>query len=214
MNYKVRYVIINSNEIFNLTDQHYLPEVSSKFMKDDRWWSEPKFEELRDIINDYYIKRYDELTGHYSNLEKSILEKGFLNPVLITAGPPQMRKMKEIPPYLRSNPENLLLSEHLGGSRIYIAQKYDMDIPCIVSDFVNRFEDAEELKTCDEIIAKFETPDAFHSITFTNKGVHTTTKTFIHIPDPSYTFSNQSKARSMVVREILKLVDKWVKQNK
>lgn len=71
-----------------------------------------------------------EKADFYSRLEKSLLEEGFRNPVVLTA-----TKEKVVP--------------RLGGSRIYIAQQNDWDVPAIIADFDNIFVNFIEISVSD-----------------------------------------------------------------
>jgi hypothetical protein len=75
--------------------------------------------------------------GFYTKLEASILEEGFRNPIFCNA-------IKEG------------TFSRVGTSRLWIAKKHGLDIPCIIADYVNRYPDFEELKTEEEIRSKFK----------------------------------------------------------
>ena len=47
---------------------------------------------------------------------------------------------------MASDDKNVIICDRHGGSRLWIAQKYDLDIPCMVSDFCNMFPEYKSLK--------------------------------------------------------------------
>ena len=96
-----------------------------------------------------YEDELNKICGHYSKLEESILNEGIRNPVVITCGYPKKRSIKHVPPEMLEKPESslLLLEGTTGGSRLHIAQKYNMVIPCFVNDWTGRFDRAPEITT-------------------------------------------------------------------
>jgi hypothetical protein len=54
-----------------------------------------------------------------------------------------------LPPELRNIPESglLLLEGTTGGSRLYIAQKYNLTINCIVNDWTGKFSRSPQITT-------------------------------------------------------------------
>lgn len=84
------------------------------------------------------IKEQNEENEFFIQLEKSILEGGIVNPVGIVA--------KENEVYIT-----------YGGSRLMIAQKHNMDIPCIIADFDNVFPKAKVI-TEEEVASYFKNP--------------------------------------------------------
>ena len=68
----------------------------------------------------------DKQMGFFAKLEKSILRDGFRNPIVISAS-----KKK--------------ITTRYGGSRLMVAQKHNLHIPCIIADFDELFPDAVRL---------------------------------------------------------------------
>jgi hypothetical protein len=60
-----------------------------------------------------------------------------------------------IPREIMDENKTLLICRMLGGSRLWVAQKNDLEVPCIVSDFCGKFE-GEKLKTKEEILSCFK----------------------------------------------------------
>jgi len=95
----------------------------------------------------------DKICGHYKRLEQSILAEGFRNPIVITCGAPRKRSWDNVPPEMHNiDPQKMLFLETtVGGSRLWIAQKYNMNIPCLVNDWTGRFIHFPDLKSLDDI---------------------------------------------------------------
>ena len=102
----------------------------------------------------------DEICGHYKRLEKSILAEGFRNPITITCGPPKKRSWDCVPPEMhKTNPKKLLFLETtVGGSRLWIAQKHNMTVPCLVNDWTGRYQTHKELTDVEEIKKLYADP--------------------------------------------------------
>lgn len=103
-------------------------------------WSEEGRAKREKIISEFEAG-LDKICGHYKKLEKSILSEGFRNPIVVTCGPPRKRTWDNVPPEMRNidAQKMLFLETTVGGSRLWIAQKYNMTIPCLVNDWTNRF---------------------------------------------------------------------------
>lgn len=141
--YKVYYAMIPAREIFGMVGR-----CGGGYNTIWVDWSE-EGRRKRDLIMQEYEEGLDEICGHYRELESSILQEGIRNPVVITCGPPKKRPMECLPPEMRcADPKNLLLLETtMGGSRLHVCQKHDMEIPCIVNDWTGRFRGFAEIKT-------------------------------------------------------------------
>lgn len=102
------------------------------------------------------------ICGHYPKLEASMLAEGMRNPLIITCGQPLRRTLNHLPPELRSMDQSrwLLLEGTSGGSRLWVAQKHDMVIPCFVNDRTGRFAGAETIATVEQALAKYQDPPA------------------------------------------------------
>jgi len=53
---------------------------------------------------------------------------------------------------MQQNKSKILICFSSGGSRLWVAQKHNLDVPCIVADFVNRFPEGRILKTERDIL--------------------------------------------------------------
>lgn len=114
-------------------------------------WS-PEGRQARELIMKEYEEELNKICGHYEKLEKSILQEGIRNPVVITCGLPKRRTIKNLPPEMLEQPESnlLLLEGTTGGSRLHVAQKHNLTIPCIVTDWTGRFKGSTEIITEDQ----------------------------------------------------------------
>lgn len=180
LNYKIRYAVIKSENIINLCgpDYLYIPKNNSE-------------EELIKVktFKNNFIKFMDEKINFFNNLEKSILDNGVLNPILITTGYPQWFDFKNLKPEHKSiKQKDFICCEILGGSRLYIAQKFKMLIPAIISDFEDVFTDAIELFNEDDISKCFENPP--NTIKITEKGIRMSTLEQIHLEEKFKDYNN------------------------
>lgn len=140
MKYGVYFQKINSRKIYN---------------KVGPWdWADDGFRKSK---REYLY--YDNLDW-YINLEQSIIESGFLNPILVVSGELSRNDWLSIPEYGR----NLgLICNYIGGSRLFIAQKYDFDIPCIISDLNGKWSHLKNLYHTSELYDYFyDRPDKFY----------------------------------------------------
>jgi hypothetical protein len=85
------------------------------------------------------IERLNEKNNFYNNLEESVLREGFKNPILVNYHKCDPIMLKSLPKTIQNTPKRFVVCDFLGGSRLYIAQKHNMDIPCIVSDWKGDF---------------------------------------------------------------------------
>ena len=151
MIFNIKYVTLSSLSIINMCGPS----------KDPMGWTPEIIEQRKEKT----LRRLSigSTKTFFNNLEKSILEEGFRNPIIVTAGffseayktvdgDKNFKQFKRrIHPALRDDMENLLTCERVGGSRLYLAQKHGLDIPCIVNDFVGRIEGGQELNTIEEV---------------------------------------------------------------
>ena len=117
-----------------------------------------------------FIDESNQKIQYYPKLEKSILDEGFINPILVLAGGPkwyidfvkdlylidgpfQDRPEREIA--LTRSDENQIITGQLGGARLLIAQQHNLDIPCIVQDYNDSFPDIKEISNLAEFKSYF-----------------------------------------------------------
>ena len=136
MDYKVRYVILNSNLIFN--------------------YNAP---------TEKIIEERNARDGFYNHLETSIIEEGFRNPIVVVSGFHQKgNNIGKFPKHMQNS--DPLYCRDCGCSRLWVAQKHDMDMPCLIADGNNRFEDQITLETEDEVLSYVD--DEISYIRFAN----------------------------------------------
>lgn len=114
--------------------------------------------QMRDIITREYEEAMNQLCGHYSRLEASMLREGMRNPIIVTCGPPRRRTLDHLPPEIRNRrPAQIMIMESLtGGSRLWVAQKHDMAIPILVNDWTGRFQGMAQLTTIAQVREHFQ----------------------------------------------------------
>lgn len=207
----VRYAVLPPGRIFNLTSPRYLPEISLKWA--GRYhWHHFKYDPLRDIIEAHYVRRFNEVSGHYDRLLESVEREGFRNPIMVAGGRLERRRPSELPPAVR-NKENLLVSEYLGGSRLWAAQRLGIEVPCIVNDYTDVLPDAEVLPNINAVLAKFT--DAPRRFDMPRKGPVTINNLpFMHIPEEErYSMEGQILVRRAIVAECKQKVTEWLAEN-
>lgn len=131
----VVYTEIDPAEVLNLTSPRYLPEIEATW-RGLRPWHDRCYEPLRDMIEKYYVDQFDRRTGHFARLLESMAVEGVRNPVMLTAGGLIFRRDSEVPPAWRSR-DPLIISEYLGGSRLWAAEKLGIAVPAIVNDYTD-----------------------------------------------------------------------------
>jgi len=94
-----------------------------------------------------WIRKQEDRHQFYSKLEESILKEGIRNPI-----------------FCNSISEGTF--SRVGTSRLWIAKKHKIHVPVIIADYVDRWTDLEELKTEQDIRAKFQ--DQPYKIDLTN----------------------------------------------
>lgn len=154
-NLKIRYAEISANNIFNWLAPRNVTLWTAFPHWRESWWSDDTLS-LRHKGEEIWIAEFDALTKHYSQLEESILKEGVKHPIKVIAGAPFDKLMASqfpidvIPPEQRTN--KVLSTHQFGGSRVYIAQKHNLSIPCLIYDFSNAFSDFDTINI--ETVAK------------------------------------------------------------
>lgn len=104
------------------------------------------------------ISARNSLDNFYEKLEQSILEEGIRNPITVKAGWIMESKWKLLG-ITNQNKKDLLFCDWNGGSRLYVAQKLCLpSIPCIILDYVGRFNHLKEITTNEELKTYFPDP--------------------------------------------------------
>ncbi len=142
MNYTVRYATLNSNRIYNWGGPGY-----------GKHWVSP---EERRHLQEWHVRNRNKRDGFYDRLEKSILKEGIRNPIVVNSGYIHPSKWRNLPPHItKCGLENFLACLDWGASRLYIAQKYNWAVPCVIVDYSGKFSTEQELKTEKDILAVY-----------------------------------------------------------
>ncbi len=113
-----------------------------------------------------HIDELNKQNGFFRKLEESILDEGFRNPILVCLGWVPDHIFEKLPIDVQANIDDTFICYGTGGSRLWAAKKHNLDVPCIVSDFVGKFSNKNDL---DESEIKSYFKDSI-KITFGNKG--------------------------------------------
>ena len=100
-----------------------------------------------------WVGKLEHKNQFYTKLEESILKEGFRNPI-----------------FCNSIEQGTF--SRVGTSRLWIAKKHKLDVPCIIADYVDRWTDLEELKTEQDIRGKFQDQPHIIDLTSPNKIGH------------------------------------------
>ena len=148
MTVKLRFVELYPYEIFNWLDPMNITAWNAFPEFHNRWWDK-NIIEIRKQFGKFWTEEFDKITGHFTKLEESILKDGIHHPVCIVSGIPKDDYFKcdlyLFPESQLKKKEKMLHSRVFGGSRLSIAQKHNLKVPCVVHDFSNIFEDNEEI---------------------------------------------------------------------
>lgn len=93
------------------------------------------------LAREQIIKEFEDginkICGHYAKLEESIIREGFRNPLIVSRGKVVTKPSKCIPPEIlnKSELDQYYLEGTTGGSRLWVAQKHSLMVPCIVNDY-------------------------------------------------------------------------------
>lgn len=146
LDFKIYYVELNSLEIHNV--------FSPGFKRGIVGWSN-EIIKRRDEAAAISIKKRNKEDNFYIRLEESILKDGVRNPIPVNAGFCRPHMIDRMPIEWQENKNKILVNDNGGGSRLFIAQKYNLKVPCIISDHVNRFSQHVELRNEDDILQYF-----------------------------------------------------------
>lgn len=141
----------------------------------------PKAIAERNRVQQNYITNLNNKNKFYIRLEESVKRDGFINPIFIQAGYCVDIYKKYLPEEHQKDLTKVLCCDRNGGSRLYIAQKLNLDIPCIISDFVGRFSNSGFLELYNEtdIINTFNVKPK--KIIINAHGVHVSEPVHVHL---------------------------------
>lgn len=147
--YTLRYGILDSNIIFN---------ECGPYSGGKEGWDEEAIKS-REVKALKMIEILNNDRGFYIKLEESILKDGFRNPIIVNAGwCPKIRdrgKNGRLPLKMQNDNSKILTCNSNGGSRLWVAQKNNLAIPCIIADYVDRFSDLLMLETKEDILKHY-----------------------------------------------------------
>ncbi len=160
---EIKYAILNPHAISNLCGPERIPVG----------WTPLRIKQRTEATEET-INRKNKINNFYNELEANVLANGFINPILVSVGifsngylnnltGTKVNSVRglihRIHPDLREDPEHIITCEQYGGSRLWVAQKHNLNIPCIISDFVDHFEGIEILESKEAVLNKFvDTP--------------------------------------------------------
>jgi len=186
MNVKLRYVELEPDRIFNWLNPMNITCWNAYPEWHDTWWYSETVEK-RVLFGKIWTEEFDKTTGHFSKLEESILKDGIHHPINTASG--RLRDVllkKEVdspivfPPKCYENINDTIYTHTFGGSRLTVAQKHNIKVPCVVHDFSNLFTNEHQvtIKNYKEI---FNDNYRFvHSTPYVRLSKHS------HIPDGKY----------------------------
>lgn len=185
--YTVRFGLIDSKLIYNLASPEHVYPLTKE---------EKNNKELKKRIAEEYVKHFNQKIGFYEKLKNSITKEGIRNPIICNSGEPRTRMLDEVDDeYLNSIPyEKRLFCEFMGGSRLFICQKNNWFIPCIIVDWTNGFKSYKKLESIREINEMFIDKT---EIKFTNIGLSVKAPEHVHI-------ENTEDEKGMILSNIRK----------
>ncbi|NJO64272.1 MAG: hypothetical protein HC836_40715 [Richelia sp. RM2_1_2] len=151
--YVIRYAVLPSNLILNMQgpDQFALPN----FTEDG--------DRIREATAREVIIRRNQKDNFYNILEEDILKYGVENPILVYAGKVHEYLERKVHPDIRSDPSKMIIGVH-GGSRLYIAQKHNLNVPCVIIDWIDRFKDAKLITSEQELLKVYKSQPVKYKI--------------------------------------------------
>lgn len=160
MDYVIRYAVLDSGLIFSSCGLTCTGPVG---------WTEELIEQRKKNI-EKNVSDLNKESNFLNKLEESILSEGFRNPILIRCGWVPDRILPRIPLEMQNDPSKILVCHSSGGSRLWVAQKHRLKIPCIIMDYSGRFSNEILVeKTIESVLEFFK--DEPHRIVINDVGV-------------------------------------------
>jgi hypothetical protein len=126
LSFDIRYGLVPSREIYNAVGPWDWRDSDSK--KDAGKTLIDKVEKTK--------------PGFYQNLEKSILSTGIRNPILVVTGKLPGWQWDQLPEFAK---QSAVWCNQWGGSRLFVAQKHSLLVPCLISDFEKKYQHLEHI---------------------------------------------------------------------
>lgn len=160
--YSVRFAILHSSIIINVCGPDRFELRADNPVDQKKAFQETK----------QHIAKRNNKDGFYSKLERDILKRGFRNPIIVNSGHIAKGYRRLLPDELQTNTaiEKVIICDRHGGSRLYIAKKYNLEIPCLINSFNTKFINCEELASPANIFSKFIDPP--EKILHNEDGIH------------------------------------------
>ena len=132
------------------------------------------------IVNSFtYL--YDKNKEFFFKLEQSILNKGILNPILVSAGRCADRFKDSLPREMKESSKKILVCDQIGGSRLSIAKKHNLIIQCIIVDWINRFPNLPKINNTEDLSKLFNNQPG--EVYFDSQGFRVSPLEHIHMED-------------------------------
>ncbi len=93
----------------------------------------------------------------WSKLEEHILQHGVENPILVYAGSVPDYLKKRLPKPFRNNIKSVIGCIH-GGSRLWVAQKHHLKVPCVIVDWTGKFRTSKLISSNRQLLSLYKTP--------------------------------------------------------
>lgn len=160
LKYKIKYALLNPHDIFNNI--------------------EAKRNHVKKKANGTLATH---LVNFFDRLEASVLKEGFRNPILASALPyhsidnyyknysineKQERFLISYIPEKFNGEKPILVCHKQGGSRLWVAQKHNLKVPVLISEFCDYFPSLEDL---DENQIRKLFKDEIIKIRYTSTGI-------------------------------------------
>ena len=140
---------IDSKSIWNLRGPETFGPVG---------WDPATKKAKREAAEQYIEKVNNTCDGWFQKLEDSILSDGFKNPIIVHAGYLPTNEVGKLPKKYHKDVNQIFACYSLGGNRLYIAQKHNLDVPCLVCDYNNLVPGIDPLYTIPDVKAFWTTP--------------------------------------------------------
>ena len=145
MEFEIRYVVLDQNLVFN---------ECGPMSAGPPGWTDHLIKK-REERAEKYINAMNKKSGFYTKLEASILKDGFRNPISVRCGWCPEHKIQKLPIEMQEDSTKILTCDSHGGSRLMIAQKLNLDIPCLIIDFIDRFSNELLVEKNSKALSKF-----------------------------------------------------------
>jgi len=205
MSVKLRYIELPAKRIFNWLNPMNVTCWNAFPTWKSTWW-DSRTVGLREKFGRIWTTEFDKITGHFTELEKSVAISGIKHPISVVSGCFRNAMLSKcisaenvFPPEYANKNNQMLYTHTFGGSRLTIAQQNNINVPCVVHDFANIFDDMPEV-TSENFKQWFD-----DKYIFTNIAPFIRIRTHSHITNPVYkTFNNNTRNAQKIAIDIAK----------